>query len=58
MEFSPLIIRNAYSSIEDFYRELKEYGFKIKRINTDSSLQELSLSEALNTAHCDVLLKR
>lgn len=58
MEFSPGMLRAAYGSVEQFCGEIHELGFKIFRINPDSKLQELSLSEAVATSHCDVLLVR
>jgi len=58
MEFAPAIIQAAYGSVEQFYYEIKDYGFNIHRINHDSSLQQLSLADVLATHHCDVVLKK
>ena len=58
MEFSTVMIQAAYGSVEDYYQEIKSYGFEIYRINPDSTLQALSQDEAVKTAHCDVLLKK
>jgi FkbM family methyltransferase len=58
MEFSPPIIANAYESVEIFYNELRLIGFRIFRIEHDSSISEMSLADAISTHHCDVVMQR
>jgi FkbM family methyltransferase len=58
MEFAPAIINVAYGSVEFFYKEIRSLGFDIFRIEHNSKLHKLTLSEAIQTPHCDVILKK
>ena len=58
LEFSPEIIKGAYGSVKDFYREILGLGFAIYKIEHDSTLTILTSEAAANTQHCDVILKR
>lgn len=58
MEFAPLFITKAYGSVEILYGELKSMGFRIFRIEHDSTLFEMSLTDAISTHHCDVVMQR
>ncbi|WP_213034895.1 FkbM family methyltransferase [Candidatus Nitrotoga fabula] len=55
-EFSPkCFILNM--SVEIFYNEWTRLGFKMYRIEPDSTLSTLTLADAIATSTCDVILK-
>ncbi|MEE9387156.1 MAG: FkbM family methyltransferase [Paracoccaceae bacterium] len=58
MEFAPSMLRATYGSIENFYADIKSFGFKIYEIKNDSTLKEMPLDLAQKIEWTDVLLKR
>ncbi len=58
MEFCPMMIDASFGSTNRFYEILKEMGFSLFRIKTDSRLEEITKENLSAINHCDVVAKR
>lgn len=58
MEFAPSVLRISYGSIENFYADIKSFGFKIFEIKNNSTLKEMPLERAQKIDWTDVVLQR
>jgi FkbM family methyltransferase len=59
LEFAPRSLQRGGSSAEEFYGSIRALGFRVFRIEHDSSLVESELSELVHgPPHHDVLLRR
>jgi hypothetical protein len=59
LEFAPGSLQRGGSSAEAFYASVRDLGFRVFRIEHDSSLVESKLSDLVGgPAHYDVLLRR
>jgi FkbM family methyltransferase len=58
MEFAPAIIRVNFPDIDDFFGELRSYGFDTWRIDPDGSLIKSTPTELKEIVLCDLMLTR
>jgi FkbM family methyltransferase len=58
MEYAPALIESEGGSVEEFYKKIASFGFRVFRIAYDSTLVESSFDDLAAVPHCDVLLRR
>lgn len=57
-EFTPDLISGTGENPKQFLEEIMTHGFKLRIIDTDSNLVEVSKDKLLNTSQCELFLSR
>ena len=57
-EFAPFLISGAGNDPKMFLHDLNSKGFKIQIIDTNSSVANIQIDDALRLPHCEILLSR
>ena len=57
-EFTPDLISGTGENPKQFLEAITEHGFKLRIINTDSNLEEVSIDKLLNMHQCELFLSR
>lgn len=57
-EFVPGVISTTGIDPRQFLEELKGYGFRLRIINTDSKLEDISVDQLLKASYCELFLSK